>query len=120
MKEHLEIDIRNFPEKRITLIHLKGVINIHTLNNLQEKISSFIDPPKTHIVLDMKEVDLLTSSGIGFLFELSDKLYKTSYKLFLLSPSEKVLKTIEITGLKDFFSICYTLEEVEKEIQTTS
>ncbi|GEM_PF-2475402 len=57
----------------------------------------------SNLLLDLSGVSSLTSTGVGLLFELYDKLSASGHKLILVSPSYRVDEILELTGFGNLF-----------------
>ena len=96
------------------LIEMEGVLNSDTSKDVRPKLLEVSG--QQHLILDLSNVSLITSSGVGVLFEITDKSLASEKKVILLNPSERVQKVINITGFNDLFIIVDTLEAAEKQL----
>lgn len=65
------------------------------------------------MVLDLSSVTFMDSSGIGTLVALDSKVYNCGKKLFLLSPTEQILKTLQLVKLSEFFDFISDPDELD-------
>jgi anti-sigma B factor antagonist len=96
------------------LIEMEGVLNSDTSKDVRPELLEISG--QNHLILDLSNVSLITSSGVGVLFEITDKSLASEKKVILLNPSERVQKVINITGFNDLFIIADSLESAKKLI----
>lgn len=85
--------------------------NTHDIRaNLLEKAKS------GNILIDMSEVDMLASTGVGLLFELSDQMTRSGNQLVLINPSSRVQQVISLTGFTNMFLYEKNLEGAERRL----
>lgn len=99
---------------RYTYFRILGSLsadNAHDIrSNLLEKAR------QGNILIDMSEVDMLASTGVGLLFELSDQMNRTGNTLVLINPSSRVQQVINLTGFTNMFLYEKSLENAEKRL----
>ncbi len=88
----------------VTVISLEGNLmggpDAATLNN---KLHEFIDKGKTLIVLDMKGVKFINSSGLGLLIGSVTTMKNAGGNLKLANTSKKIAGLITISKLEPLF-----------------
>ncbi|HRP68258.1 MAG TPA: STAS domain-containing protein [Turneriella sp.] len=91
-----------------------GAMNSQNTHEVRRK---FLDAAaKNHVLLDLSGVDLIVSTGIGLLFEMSEQLARNGKKLVLIQPSARVQQVISMTGFTDMFSYAQSRVTAEKVI----
>ncbi|AFM12687.1 STAS domain-containing protein [Turneriella parva] len=85
-----------------TFFKVKGAMNSQNTHEVRRR---FLDAAtRDHVLLDMSEVELIVSTGIGLLFEMSEQLSRGNKKLVLIQPSSRVQQVISMTGFTEMFS----------------
>lgn len=81
--------------------------------SLHEKVKSLIADGITRVVIDLKGVKWMNSSGLGVLMACMTSLNNTSGKLKIASVTEKVKSLLMITQLMRIFD---TYESAERAV----
>ncbi len=92
--------------KNVSVIKIKGRLDAQPSEHLEKEIFQLIDKKKINIIIDLKEVSYLGSSGIRIFLGAMVKLYKIGGKLKILNmPSTgiKILKAMEIFDRFDIY-----------------
>ncbi len=66
--------------------------------------------PRT--VIDLKKVAIIDSAGIGSLIAIKNILERNGSELVLLNESEHIMRILEITKMKGFFTVFRSPDEV--------
>ena len=72
---------------------------------VNDQIHSLIDEGKKKIVIDLKDVDWMNSSGLGILIGAITTLKNNDGTLTVTNVSERIMNLLKITKLKDIFTI---------------
>ena len=98
------------------------IVEVHQLlNEIDNKliftdIQSRTEKGFDKLILDLSKLDFMNSVGLNFLLML---LRTSGEKLTVVSPSQQVLKLLEVTKLKALFKVApseaVALEESEEE-----
>ncbi len=100
--------------KSITLLEVKGKLDIATSIQLEKKLNELFHNGEKNIILDMAEVDLLTSSGIRiFMFALK-KAESNGGKFTMSSLQDHIAKVLKITGVYSVLHIFQDKQEAFK------
>ncbi|MFA6474068.1 MAG: STAS domain-containing protein [Patescibacteria group bacterium] len=99
----MEITIRN--EGSATILHCKGRIDILSREILQRKVEEIVKQGTGPILLCLKEVDFITSAGLGCLVTCL-KLCRLANRRFVLTDlASYIQEMMEITQLSAIFEI---------------
>ena len=94
----MEFKIKN--EKGVTIITLKGeVIGGPDATELRRQLHSLIDQGKKNIVVDLGQVELMNSSGLGMLIGGLTTVRNAGGDLRLANASAKILSLFTVTKL---------------------
>lgn len=85
------------------VLTLRGAVDAHTAGQLETSLVDVADQPEVR--LDMADVTFLDSSGLRVVIAAQKRLDEAERRLVLRSPSEVVLRLIEITGLRDHIRV---------------
>lgn len=94
--------------KEAIYFKLAGSINSSNTPSIR---SELIEAAKdNNLFIDMSKVTMLTSTGVGTLFEITDLMSKSDKKLILVAPSERVKQVIDLTGFAELFFIVQNVD----------
>ncbi len=102
------------PETRI--LDVEGEIDVYTSTQLKEQIINTIATGVKYVAMNLAKVDYLDSTGLGVLIGALKRLREKQGNLVIVSPSMRIMRIFEITGLYKIFTIYATEQEAsEKE-----
>ena len=96
--------------KRVTLA---GSLDTDTAPQLQTRIDESIDSSVTAVILDMKDLEFLSSAGLGVIFMTMKELNSRKGKIMLLNLQPQVKKVFEIIKALDGMKIFKNREEMD-------
>jgi anti-sigma B factor antagonist len=98
----LKINVRRFGH--VAVIDLAGEITIDEGNNmLREAVLKLLESGQAHILLNLRRVSYMDSSGIGEVVACYKAAKDKNGTIKLLNPSEKVYDLLQITGFAEVF-----------------
>lgn len=102
--DNVEIEIRSLGE--VTLIKLNGRITLGVaVDRLRETMDDLIDGGASRFVLDLGEVSMIDSSGIGLLVRYLTTAKQRGGALKLLNPTKFAVQTLKMIGLLGLFEV---------------
>lgn len=102
----------NLQEKNgVSVIKMTGDIDINSSPDIKKSFDEVIAQKKDKVVISLKDVGYVDSSGLATLVEVLKNLRAYGGKLKLASLSDKVKGLFEITKLDKLFDIVATEEE---------
>ena len=110
----MEIAIKDL--EKIKVFDLTGDVDANTAPQIQQQILPLVSPNGT-IVINMTQVNYMSSAGLRFLLSLYRQATAQNGKLILVGLSEDLQDTMAVTGFLDFFTTGETVEEVLAEIK---
>ena len=84
------------------VVRLGGELDIYTVAGFRRDLDA-IDPAPTTVVIDLTDVTLLDSSGLGALVSLLNQIRSAEGRLGLICPHRRLRRVFEITGLRRSF-----------------
>jgi len=88
-----------------TVVAVGGEIDVYTAPKLRDKITELVGDGAYHLVLDLRGVEFLDSTGLGVLVGGLKKVRAHDGSLRLVCTQERLLKIFRITGLAKVFDI---------------
>ena len=113
----MDIAIRKY--QRNYIIDVKGDLDLYNAFRLKEAVQRMIDADARVLILNMKDVDYVDSSGIGALLSINRLLAKDGRKLRIASVTQTVQNLMNITGLTGFLPISKTVAEAIRRSTTS-
>ena len=84
------------------ILALDGELDIYTVGGFRQE-SDKVDPSATQVVVDLTDVSLLDSSGLGALVSLLNRARAAGGLLGIICPQRHLRRVFEITGLRRAF-----------------
>lgn len=110
-----QFDLSEERAQLYTYFQVKGAMNSQNTHEVRRR---FLDASnRGNILLDMSGVELIVSTGIGLLFEMSEQLSRINKKLVLIKPSARVEQVISMTGFTEMFSYAESRMAAEKLLE---
>ena len=100
-KTHINFDSRNY----IVIEISEDELGLTNMNILKEFVDKEIEGNNKYIGIDLKNVNIINSSGLGILISLLKKIKAAGGNLKLLNTNEKLLNIFKITKLNLVFEI---------------
>ena len=96
-------------------IFLSGRLDVHLSAEIEKEINNIIqNQPDKHLLLNLKEVEYMSSSGLRIFVSTMRILKESKRKLKLCNMNSAVKKIFEVVELMDMFDIHETEEEALK------
>jgi anti-sigma B factor antagonist len=94
-----------------TVIDVAGEVDVFTAPKLRERIIALLGEGKTHIVINLKDVAFMDSTGLGVLVGGLKRVKERDGRLALASAQGTVQRVLGVTGLNSVFSMHDTVEQ---------
>ncbi|OLS41169.1 anti-sigma factor antagonist [Bacillus sp. MRMR6] len=88
-----------------TFVQVTGEIDAFTAPMLREKLFPLAEADNQTVVISLKEVSYLDSTGLGVFVGLFKQLNQNGGELKLVDLSERLSRLFEITGLSNLINI---------------
>ena len=99
----MEISYRDLGEHKI--IEVSGEVDLYNVSELKKALFSITDGKYSSVIVDMKGVNYMDSSGIGALVAGQKKMKAHSGQFGLLNIHDDVLNILKLATLDKFFKI---------------
>ena len=104
-------------ELGIKIITCQGRIDAEVSGRVKEQIQQLLDQGATQIVLDLKGVKLLDSSGLGAFVSSLRRAKERGGEIKLAGLRTEVRSIFDITRVSRLFHICETVSEAREAFQ---
>lgn len=106
------IQIREEKKKNVLVIYLAGkLLGGPEAQELLEKLQQLIDAGEKNVLIHLREVERMNSSGLGILISAFTSFRNNGGQLVIVAPNDSVRKLMKITKLDSVFRILDTEEE---------
>ena len=108
---NLTVSLRGSYEQRPTcqIVHLTGQFDAFSEPNVRKEFDRILESGPQHLILDMKGIDFLDSSGLGVLIQTAKQIEGTGSLQIVGNP--RVVQSIKLVRLEKFLPLRNTLEE---------
>jgi anti-sigma B factor antagonist len=107
----MSLEVTTEAREGVTLVTLGGELDIYTVAGFRQDLED-VDPATQPLVIDLTEVTLLDSSGLGALVSLLNRARSGEGQLGLICPHRRLRRVFEITGLRRAFVFGDDLDDV--------
>ena len=100
----MDIELRG--QGMAKVVKLRGKLSLgESVDRLRETLADLMDNGDCCIILDLGEVPMIDSSGIGLLVKSLTTAKQCGGALRLLNPSRFVIQTLKMIGLLSLFEV---------------
>ncbi|MBI3764309.1 MAG: STAS domain-containing protein [Chloroflexi bacterium] len=99
------MDISTNEEGRASVMKLNGRVDSATAPDLESALKKLVEGDKTRIVLDLADVEYMSSAGLRAMVSTLKAVKRVNGDLRLASPSPRVEEVLRLAGLTSIFSI---------------
>jgi anti-sigma B factor antagonist len=95
----LKINRETLEEARIEVLRLGGGIDAHTFEQLDTAIDDIFYEGSYNIIIDMSEVEYISSAGVGTLVSATHQAEQKGGHVVLMEANERVTEVLRVLGL---------------------
>ena len=110
------MDIREERKDGFLVLGLEGRLDATNSKILEEKVLAVIDGGETRFVIDLSQLNYVSSAGLRVFLLASKRLNPAGGKLVLCSLQEPVKQVFDIVGFYSIFSISSSRDEALKSL----
>lgn len=100
------MEIKSTVLKRCVLINVNGRIDSATAPQLQEALADLIDEGNFKLVLDLSQVDFISSAGLWVLVNAQKKCKRFNRgEVVLASVSQRIHDALDLAGFIPYFKV---------------
>jgi anti-anti-sigma factor len=109
------MDIYEERKDGLLVLGLEGRLDATNSKMLEDKVLAVIDEGEKQLVIDLSQLDYVSSAGLRVFLLASKRLHPAGGKLVLCSLQDPVKEVFEIVG---FFSILSILDSRDEAVQS--
>ena len=100
----MEIDVRT--QDQVKIVRLRGKLNLGaSLDRVNATLKDLVNAGESRFLLDLQEVPMIDSSGIGLLVRYLTAAKQHGGSLKLLNPSKFALQTLKLVRVLSLFEV---------------
>jgi anti-anti-sigma factor len=104
-------------EKNAALIlRVSGHMGHASVDEFTRVFDEWVGKGKLNFIIDMGQVQYISSAGLRCLFEAVTKINNLKGKFILCNLQPEVKQVFDVSGFTSFFSICGTIHNALKQI----
>ncbi|MEH2181724.1 STAS domain-containing protein [Nostoc sp.] len=100
----------------VKVLELSGILDGIRGNELRREVSSILTNGVEILLIDMKEVKFIDSSGLGALVSAMQMVRAANAKLFVCSISDQVRMLFELTKMDRIFQTFADQDEFNRQV----
>ena len=100
-------------EGDISILSLTGSLDTNTSKGAEDEMNKLIEDGRTKLLIDLSNLDYISSSGLRILLSTSKKLKPLRGEMRICGLNETVNEVFEISGFTMIFKIFKTIEEAK-------
>lgn len=86
-------------------LELKGRVEAATIGRLQKEIMDLMWRKNTNVIVNLRSMEYSTSTGMGAILQLNNRLEKQGGRLCILGPTPEVQQVLELLGVDEVMPI---------------
>lgn len=87
------------------ILNLAGDLDVYSEEEFRDFIEDELKDKNLDLVIDIKELDYLDSTGLGMFMKIYKMYEEKGQKVKIINPKENILKLFKITDLTDIFEM---------------
>ena len=99
------MQIKSDISSKTIVISLIGRLDTITSPQLEEEINSFSLENIETVILDLKELEYISSAGLRVVLMIHKKMNKLGGQLKLINVNDMILNIFDMTGMSEFLNI---------------
>ncbi|MFH1051597.1 MAG: STAS domain-containing protein [bacterium] len=96
----------------VVKLYLSGYLDAHTATQLETAISQIIGEGKIYILVNFKNLDYISSAGLGVFMAFVEEIRDNNGDIKLCEMTPKVFQVFDLLGFPILFDILDTDEQV--------
>ncbi len=100
---NVEISVRDKGKHKI--ISISGEVNLYSVSQLRKDIMKYVGDSIPSLVIDMKELSHMDSSGIALLANLQKRIKSNNGNFSMIHVNEDIHNVLKLAALDKFFNI---------------
>jgi anti-sigma B factor antagonist len=95
---------------RVTILPVSGRVDSSSAPALEARLRELVDAGKIQLVLDLKNVEYMSSAGLRAMVSTLKAVKRVNGDLVIANPSPRVEEVLRLAGLTSIFAVHPSLE----------
>jgi anti-sigma B factor antagonist len=95
-------------------LHLESELSLRNVEDTRIRISRLIEAPDARLVIDLSQVEIITTPGLGMLLHINNLARNSGSKFVLACPRPMVRDIFARTHLDRVLKLTDTIEEAKR------
>ena len=109
----MELKVTSRPQGDYVVMSIHGEIDLYSVPRLQREFASVLaSGARVRLIVDLSGVDFCDSTGINVLLAAHRQVRDAGGGLQLAAPRPVVTKILQVTGLKNVFTVIDSVPQV--------
>lgn len=100
----------------IEIFHISGKLDVNTTSELEKNLQDAIHSGSTKLILDLKELEYISSAGIKVFLKVHKKLDSMKGDVVITSINKKIREIFSVSGLDNYFVLTDNENEAIKAL----
>lgn len=115
----MSLNVRTEDSRSFTkTIYLKGSLDTETVSTFDQELDTVLESPLKVLVLDLSELEYLSSAGIRSMFRAQKSMKARAGKALIVNPQPAVQKVFDIVKAVDLSAVFASVQELDKYLDT--
>jgi anti-anti-sigma factor len=110
----MDVIIEDFTDAR--QVFVSGKINSLMASEFENALNEAIGGEPKHLIVNLKDVEYLSSAGLRSILVIAKRLDKKNKKLAFVGARELVADVIRLMGVDRIFPLCATTQEAREKL----
>lgn len=103
-------------QRDVVLIGLKGFLDAHTYEELENRVNALFDEKVYKVVFDLSGLDYISSAGAGVFIGAVGTAQENDGNVILMNPTPNVKEVFDLLGLSQIFTFADSRESAVKAL----
>jgi len=109
----MNLEVEHNSADHYELFTIKGNITVSTMSMITSELNKITEwKPNKYLVLDLSKVTLIDSNGLGLIIREGNKFKNMKSMLYILNPSQNVLKILRETNMTKYLPVIDKIDQV--------
>lgn len=113
MQSHFRVESRS--QGRAQIVAVSGELDLAAASSLEEELDRALGSGSPVIVIDLKELDFIDSTGLSVLVRAHQRAQEGGLELGLVNPGAQVERLLSLTGLASRLTLSDSLRDALSE-----
>ena len=115
----MSLNVRTEDSRSFTkTIYLVGSLDTETVSAFDQELDTVLESPLKVLVLDLSELEYLSSAGIRSLFRAQKSMKARAGEALIVNPQPAVQKVFDIVKAVDLKAVFSSVQELDKYLDT--